>query len=155
MLRIIKAENNDHYRSARNLFQQYAASLDFDLEFQDFNTELQTLPGAYGPPGGCILLAVASNRHVGTVALRAIDSSTCEMKRLFVIPQHRKMGIGGALARSIVREAAKLGYKRMRLDTVASMSEANALYVSLGFRPIAPYCFNPLEHAAFYELNLV
>jgi len=154
MLQIIKAETANHYKHTRKLFERYADSLGFDIEFQGFSDELAVLPGAYAPPSGCILLAAISELLIGCIALRRIDKSTCEMKRLFVAPEHRGKGIGRALASFLIDEAKKLGYKRLRLDTVTSMQAANALYASLGFKPIEAYCHNPLEGAAFYELNL-
>jgi GNAT superfamily N-acetyltransferase len=153
-LQIIKAETVNHYEQARILFAQYADSLSFDLDFQGFSEELDTLPGEYAPPAGCILLAVVSGRFIGCVALRAIDASTCEMKRLFVVPKYRQKGAGKNLALAVIDEAQKLGYSKMRLDTVASMKTANALYASLGFKPIEAYTYNPLEGAAYYELAL-
>ena len=154
MLQIIKAETAEHYRQTQYMFQQYAASLEFNLESQEFDKEVNTLPGAYAPPAGCILLAAISGQFVGCVAFRKIGESICEMKRLFVLPQYRADGIGRLLARSIIAEAEKTGYQQMRLDTVASMTAANALYASLGFQAIEPYCYNPLEDAAYYELTL-
>ncbi len=154
MLQIIKAETANHYEQTRRLFARYADSLGFDIEFQGFSDELAALPGAYAPPSGCILLAVISELFIGCVALRRIDKSICEMKRLFVAPEHRGKGIGRALANFVIDEAQKLGYRRMRLDTVTSMQAANALYTSLGFEPIEAYCYNPLEGAAYYEIDL-
>ena len=154
MLQIIKAETANHYKHTRKLFARYADSLGFDIEFQGFSDELAALPGAYAPPSGCILLAAISELFIGCVALRRIDKSICEMKRLFVAPEHRGKSIGRALASFVIDEAQKLGYKRMRLDTVTSMQAANALYTSLGFKPIEAYCHNPLEGATFYELHL-
>jgi ribosomal protein S18 acetylase RimI-like enzyme len=151
---IFEAETPDHIKSARDLFEQYAASLGFDLGFQDFAAELQNLPGEYAQPHGCILLANQKERIVGCVALRKWDEFTCEMKRLYVIPSARGQGIGRKLAETIIARAKAMGYKHMRLDTVASMQAANRLYSSLGFRPIAPYRYNPLEGAQFYELSL-
>ncbi|MCP4351581.1 MAG: GNAT family N-acetyltransferase [Desulfobacterales bacterium] len=92
---------------------------------------------------------------MGCVALRRLDESACEMKRLFVIPEYRGTSIGRKLANAVIEEAGRSGYFQMRLDTVASMKEANALYVSIGFYPVKAYCHNPLEQAVFYELNLV
>jgi ribosomal protein S18 acetylase RimI-like enzyme len=151
---IFEAETPDHIKSARDFFEQYAASLGFDLGFQDFAAELQNLPGEYAQPHGCILLANQKERIVGCVALRKWDEFTCEMKRLYVIPSARGQGIGRKLAETIIARAKAMGYKHMRLDTVASMQAANRLYSSLGFRPIAPYRYNPLEGAQFYELSL-
>jgi ribosomal protein S18 acetylase RimI-like enzyme len=151
---IFEAETPDAIKSARELFEQYAASLGFDLSFQDFVAELQNLPGDYAPPHGCILLAKRDERIVGCVALRKLEDAICEMKRLYVIPEARRQGIGRNLAEAVILRAQALGYKRMRLDTLASMESANQLYSSLGFRPMPAYRYNPLEGAQFYELPL-
>src|SRR3954451_15624409 len=113
----------------RTLLLEYAKSLPFALDFQDFDRELADLPGAYGPPRGALLLV----RGVGCVGLRALDETTCEMKRLYVRPSARGTGIGRLLAQAVVAEARRLGYARMRLDTVPGMETAQALYEELGF----------------------
>jgi ribosomal protein S18 acetylase RimI-like enzyme len=88
------------------------------------------------------------------VALRPLQNDICEMKRLFVLPQYQGRGIGRALAGSVIEEARNLGYKRMRLDTVESMQAAQKLYISLGFKTINAYCYNPLDNPSFMELEL-
>jgi GNAT superfamily N-acetyltransferase len=152
--KIFEAETTEHFASARELFEEYARSLDFDLGFQDFTQELTNLPGAYAPPDGCILLAAHEEQIVGCVALRRWDETVCEMKRLYMKPELKARGIGRSLAQTIILKARVLGYKRMRLDTLSSMPAANQLYASLGFRPIEPYRYNPLEGAQFFELTL-
>jgi ribosomal protein S18 acetylase RimI-like enzyme len=154
MAEIGEAKVPDDLKTARDLFEQYAHSLGFDLGFQDFAAELGNLPGKYAPPHGRLLLAKQDDRIVGCVALRKLEENICEMKRLYVIPSARGQGIGRKLAETIIAQAKAMGYKHMRLDTVASMQAANRLYSSLGFRPIAPYRYNPLEGAQFYELSL-
>ena len=134
----------------RALFREYAESLPFALDFQDFDRELAELPGAYAPPGGALLLA----RGAGCVGLRPIDATTCEMKRLYVSPAARGTGLGRRLAEEVVAEARRLGYTRMRLDTVPGMDAAQALYERLGFREIPPYRPNPIPGARFLELEL-
>jgi ribosomal protein S18 acetylase RimI-like enzyme len=155
MIRIIRAQSEDHYRWIRHLFQQYADSLGFDLEFQGFSQELAKLPGDYAPPLGCILLAEMAIEFVGCVALRPLGKRICEMKRLYVVQGHRGRNIGRALAEAIINEARARGYDRMRLDTLESMAEAKALYHSLGFRAIKPYRYNPLDNPSFFGLNLI
>ena len=154
MLKIFKARTKDHYEQMRELVVQYAAALGFNLEFQDFDREMSDLPGAYASPGGCMLLAKMNEKFVGCVALRDLGDGTCEMKRLFVMPKYRGIKVGGRLAEAVIDRARQLGYKRMRLDTVASMEAANRLYASLGFYQIDAYCHNPLEQAMYYELEL-
>ena len=154
MTRIIHAETQDHYEWVRRLFQQYADSLGFDLEFQEFSRELTTLPGEYAPPRGCILLAARAEEYIGCVALRPLEDRICEMKRLYVIPGFRGQKIGRALVRGIIDEARLGGYEHMRLDTIATMTAAKSLYLSLGFRSIKPYRYNPLDNPTYFELDL-
>ena len=154
MLHVIEAETIEHWQHARELFERYADSLDFDLDFQDFEEELTSLPGDYTPPTGCLLLAQQDGDLVGCVALRRIAEGVCEMKRLYISPDRRGEGIGRSLATAVIAEARKRGYERMRLDTVPSMKAAQTLYVSLGFEPIEPYRYNPIRGASFMELKL-
>lgn len=151
---ILQAETPDHLQEARLLFEEYAASLGFGLDFQDFEAELAGLPGAYSPPRGRLLLAFHEGRTAGCVALREIEEGVCEMKRLYVRPDFRALRIGRALAEAVIAEAREIGYLSMRLDTVPSMGRAQDLYRTLGFREIPPYRFNPVPGTAFLELRL-
>ena len=153
MIQIIRAHKEGHYQKVRELFMQYADSLDFDLEFQGFSQELATLPGNYAPPGGCILLAEESGRLVGCVALRLLEGKICEMKRLYVRSGYRGRGIGRTLACSVIDRAREIGYEKMRLDTIATMNEARTLYYSLEFKNIKAYRYNPHD-TNYMELEL-
>lgn len=156
MVDIRAAASQADWEEARRLFEEYAASLGFDLAFQDFDRELASLPGDYAPPRGAILLAGGDPgaASAGCVALRPLDDDTCEMKRLYVRPAHRGTGLGKRLAEAIVAEARARGYRRMRLDTVPGMGAAIALYRALGFREIVPYRANPIPGALFMEREL-
>ena len=135
---------------ARELFLEYAQSLGFSLCFQNFDRELAALPGDYSPPNGRLLLAEHEGQLAGCVALHKLESEVCEMKRLYVRAPFRRR----ALAESIIAEARGIGYRRMRLDTVAPlMSTAVSLYRQLGFQEIAPYRTNPIEGALYMELQ--
>ncbi len=138
----------------RALFQEYADGLGVDLCFQSFAAELAGLPGAYGPPGGRLLLAHAGGGPAGCVALRAIADGVCEMKRLFVRPAFRGSGLGRALAERVIQEARASGYRKMRLDTLRSLQPAISLYETLGFVRCAPYYDTPLADTVFMELQL-
>jgi GNAT superfamily N-acetyltransferase len=134
----------------RAMLREYAAWLEVDLCFQNFEQELAGLPGDYAPPRGRLLIAEGA----GCVALRAIDSEVCEMKRLYLRPEHRGSGLGRRLVQAIIDEARSAGYRRMRLDTMPKMDSAQRLYASLGFREIAAYRYNPEPGARFLELAL-
>jgi ribosomal protein S18 acetylase RimI-like enzyme len=153
-VRIEPVERGPDLAVARELFLEYAASLDFDLAFQDFDRELVELPGRYAPPHGAILLAFDGDHAAGCVALRPLEPAVCEMKRLYVRPGWRRRGIGRALAEEAIGRARRLGYATMRLDTVPSMTDALALYRALGFVDIAPYTANPIPGARFLERAL-
>ena len=140
--------------AARRLFEEYAASLTFDLGFQGWSEELRTLPGAYAPPGGVLLLAEEGESTLGCVALRPMSDEVAEMKRLYLRPEGRGRGLGLALAQAVLGEARLIGYRRVRLDTVPGMEAAQAIYRTLGFRAIEPYRENPIAGAAFLEIEL-
>lgn len=154
MIKFIKVESRKHIQHVRELFREYAALLDFDLCFQNFEEELAGLPGEYAPPDGRLLLALYGTEIAGCVALRKITEDICEMKRLYVQPGLRGKGIGRDLAVATIKEAKELGYGRMRLDIVPSMREAITLYRSLGFVTIEPYRVNPIGGALYMELKL-
>lgn len=154
MLEIKQVTSKERIEQASELFKEYANYLNIDLEFQNFNEELESLPGDYSLPKGCLLLAFYKNKLTGCVALRKFDEGMCEMKRLYVRSGYRGKGIGKALAKQIINTARKLGYTHMRLDTLPFMKEAITLYLSLGFKEIDPYRYNPYEGAKFFELKL-
>jgi putative acetyltransferase len=140
----------------RALFLEYAESLGFSLCFQGFEQELAALPGEYSPPRGRLILATRSGDPAGCVALHGMAEGLCEMKRLYVRPEFRGSGLGRALAGRLIEEARKIGYRKMRLDTVEPrMKTAVAMYRQLGFQEIAPYRPNPIAGAVYMELDLL
>ncbi len=153
-IRIRPASGRGDIETARTLFREYADALGIDLGFQDWEHDLADLPGAYAPPQGALFLAEAGPDVLGCVALRPLDSETCEMKRLYVRPSGRGLGLGRRLAEQAIDEGRRLGYTRMRLDTLPFMAEAQALYRRLGFREIPPYRHNPIPGSLFMEKDL-
>jgi putative acetyltransferase len=150
----VSAAEDADLPAIRQLLQEYADSLGFPLDFQDFERELAELPGGYAQPHGSLLLARIDGEAAGCVALRRLDDDTCEMKRLYIRPGHRGLGLGRLLAAAIVDDARARGYRAMRLDTTPSMAAAQALYTELGFRDIPPYTVNPVVGTRFLELQL-
>jgi GNAT superfamily N-acetyltransferase len=139
---------------ARDLFLEYARWLKVDLCFQGFDRELATLPGAYAPPRGRLLIAGAAEEAFACIALRPIDSAEAEVKRLYVQPRRRGEGWGERLANRILDDARAIGYRELKLDTLDWMKEARALYARLGFRECAAYYDNPLPGAVYMSLML-
>jgi ribosomal protein S18 acetylase RimI-like enzyme len=138
----------------RKLFLEYARSLEIDLDFQDFETELNTLPGKYQPPDGALILALVEGKEAGCIALRKISKDICEMKRLYIREEYRGLGLGKKLVGMIIDEAVNKNYQYMRLDTLPTMKSAQSLYLSFGFYDIEPYVYNPIQGTRFMELKL-
>jgi len=154
-LKITQALTPEQVATARELFLEYAQSLNFSLCFQSFDQELASLPGDYAPPSGRLLLAEVNGRSAGCVALHRLGEGICEMKRLYVRPEFRGHRIGRQLAEAVIAEARAAGYQRMRLDTVAPvMREAVQLYRELGFHEIPAYRPNPMPGTLYMELAL-
>ncbi|HET7222436.1 MAG TPA: GNAT family N-acetyltransferase [Rhodanobacteraceae bacterium] len=140
--------------TARELFREYAAAIDTDLEYQGFTAELAALPVPYAPPRGALLIAKVDSSVAGCVALRPLDGRRGEMKRLYVRPAYRKSGLGKNLVEAVVDAARHIGYRELRLDTLPSMASAQALYRRLGFVEIPPYNTSHLPGTRFYSLDL-
>jgi len=147
MLEIAPAAEMDEPRA---LFLEYAHHIGINLDFQNFDEEVATLPADYDP----IFLARCDGELAGCVALRPLGDGLCEMKRMWVRPQFRGRGVGRALALRIIEEARARGFRAMRLDSLPSMQSAIGLYLELGFTDISPYRYNPIAGARFLELTL-
>ena len=157
-MQIVAAETPAQLDEVRLLFKEYAAALDVDLSFQNFDAELAALPADYGPPGGVLLLASVDGQLAGCGALRALPDAdypnACEMKRLYVRPAFRRFGLGRLLAEALMAHATQSGYSTLLLDTLDDMEAARGLYVSLGFEEIPPYYFNPIAGAHYLKAEL-
>ena len=157
-VRLIAADVAGHLAEARDIIEEYAASLSVDLDFQDFRSELASLPGEYAPPGGQLLLALIDGAVAGCGALRALPEcdypNACEMKRLYVRPPFRRLGLGRRIAQALLDEAHRCGYRSVLLDTLDDMESARGLYTSLGFEEVPPYYFNPVPGAHYLKADL-
>ncbi len=138
--------------------REYAASLAVDLCFQDFDAELAGLPGPYAEPDGALLLALVGSEVAGCVAMRQLrdvdHANACEMKRLYVRPAYRQLGLGRRLAQAVIDLATQAGHSAMLLDTLDEMESARELYASLGFEEVPPYYFNPIPGAHYLKVDL-
>ncbi len=148
------ARGPNDVEAVRTLWKQYWTSLGLAPEFQNFADECRTLPGAYGAPGGLLLIALDGETPAGTIALRRLSEQSCEAKRLFVLPPFRGRGLGRALLNRIVADARAMGYRTMYGDSLPSMADAQALYRSFGFSQVGPYSATPTPGAIYLELVL-
>lgn len=155
LLRIDQAETPEQIETVRLLFREYETWLGLDLCFQRFEEEVRNLPGWYSPPDGRLLLASVDGKPAGCVGLRKLDDGICEIKRLYLRPEARGLGLGNRLIEMLIEQAGFAGYQRIRLDThPPKMGKAVKLYESHGFKPIPPYYDNPHDSVLFMELHL-
>lgn len=148
----------DDFAMLKMVFREYAEGLGIDLTFQRFEEELQQLPGDYAEPRGALQIAWINGEIAGCCALRPLDTvdypNASEMKRLYVRPAFRRLGLGRQLAESILDKARAAGYDCVLLDTLNNMESARALYQDLNFEDIPPYYFNPVEGAHYLRVKL-
>ncbi|HTI60569.1 GNAT family N-acetyltransferase [Mucilaginibacter sp.] len=142
------------FEAGKKLFEEYAASLNVDLSFQNFSKELETISEQYHEPAGALLLARDGEKFVGCSGVRKLDGQTAELKRMYVKDGYRGYQIGLNLLERSIGIARELGYKKIRLDTLEDMKKAQQLYHSFGFYEIPPYRFNPLPGAIYMEKEL-
>lgn len=153
-MNLLQATTPYQWDEARRLVREYAASLNVDLSFQNFERELEHFPSEYAPPQGAFILAEHDGNHVAGVGLRPFADDIGEIKRLYVSPAARGAGLGRTLVERIIVLAQEAGYRSLLLDTLPSMTAAQALYLSLGFKPTTAYRFNPVAGSAFLRLDL-
>jgi ribosomal protein S18 acetylase RimI-like enzyme len=157
-IQLLVPDSADGWDAVRAILRDYQASLDVDLSFQSFETELEGLPGVYAAPHGILLLATVDGAVAGCGAFRPLPDAdypnACEMKRLFVRPAFRRFGLGRVLAQGLMDRATEAGYSTMLLDTLDDMEAARGLYESLGFVEVPPFYFNPLPGAHYLKADL-
>lgn len=157
-IKLITPATPAEFQATRQIFEEYAQQLGVDLCFQNFDDELQSLPGDYAEPQGALLLAMVGSELAGCCALRPLNSvnypNACEMKRLYVKSNHRRLGLGRQLAEAILDVARVAGYRHVLLDTLSEMESARALYKDLNFEEIPPYYHNPIAGAHYLKADL-
>ncbi|MCL2857268.1 MAG: GNAT family N-acetyltransferase [Oscillospiraceae bacterium] len=144
----------DRLDEVKLLFGEYVAMLGVSLDFQNYEDELARLPGDYSLPNGRLYLADCDGQLAGCIALKPYDSSTCEVKRLFVRPEFRGKRVGRALMETVIDNAREIGYSTVLLDTMGFLADSVVLYKKLGFTETEPYRYNPLSDAMFFKLEL-
>ena len=153
-IRLSQATTPQEWEAARRLVREYAAALDVDLSFQNFEQELEHLAIEYAAPTGAFILAEDAGRYVACVGVRQLAEEVGEIKRLYVAPAARGRGLGRILVEHIIAAARQLGYRSLLLDTLPFMKEAQSLYLSMGFKTTTAYRFNPIAGSAFLRLDL-
>ena len=149
------AKTEQDFKDAKQLFKEYAASLDFDLGFQDFKKELDTISKHYNTPKGALLLCLDKQQQaIGCAGVRELSAGRAELKRLYVQPAFRSLKIGKELLSLAITTAKQLGYRYILLDTVPGQEKAQALYNHLGFYKIEPYRHNPIKGTIYMEKKL-
>ncbi len=153
-LELIDSPAHPMLPATRELLSEYQRSLGIDLCFQDFESELLELPGAYAPPDGRLYAAFVGEKLAGSIALRRHDAHSCEMKRLYLRPDFLGQGFGKRMAEHIIEDARSIGYQRLLLDTLPMMQAAQGLYEKLGFEETDAYVYNPVEGVRYLSLAL-
>lgn len=133
MISFEQVASDDQIQTARQLFSEYAESMDYAVCFDDFERELASLPGDYAPPDGCLLIAKYEGQPAGCVALRRLTDGVGEMKRMWVRRGFRGRKIGLAMANEVIARSRQMGYKRIMLETMPRMEQAMSLYLIMGF----------------------
>lgn len=153
-MEICHPQTKSDFDQVKNLFIEYQQYLGVDLCFQSFEKELETLNEVYKEPSGTIIIAKNNEDIIGCIALKPINNIECEMKRLYVKPDFRGLGIGKLLAQAIINCAVERHYTLMKLDTLTTLTEAVALYKALGFIETSPYVYNPHDEVLYFEKSL-
>jgi putative acetyltransferase len=148
------ATSDSQYHDAMLLFKEYTNSLNISLDFQHFDEELKIISKMYGDPDGQLIVVYDTDVPVACAALRKIGEGICEVKRMYVKPSHRKLGIADTMIEMLIEKAKSAKYKLMRLDTLDTMVPAITLYKKNGFYEIDAYYFNPNKNTVYMEKSL-
>ena len=151
---IKKAKSTEDFLVAKALIFEYVEWLGYDLSFQNFDNEINTLSSIYGFPNGCLFVAFKNKKAIGIAGIKRFSNEDCELKRMFVQPTSRGFGIGNLLLVKCIKMAKKLNYQTIKLDTADFMKPAIKLYTNNGFVEISSYTHNPYEEARYFELDL-
>jgi putative acetyltransferase len=157
-IRLLTPDSAPWLAQTREILREYEQALGINLCFQNFDAEVDGLPGEYAPPEGGLLLALVDEALAGCGAFRALRdvdyANACEMKRLYVRPAFRRFGLGRILAQALIDRATQAGYSTMLLDTLDDMEAARGLYEALHFEEIPPYYYNPIPGAHYLKVDL-
>lgn len=155
MVKLIEAKSKNDFKTAVQLFREYASQIGVDLEFQNFTKEIENIEGKYSRPKGALLIARNENNvSLGCCAIRELEASICELKRMYLRKEARGLGIGKNMLSKSILIGKELGYQKMRLNTLPTMDSAIALYQRMGFYEIEPYRFNPIKGTKYFEIEL-
>ena len=155
LIKLTEITSASDYDIASKLFKEYASQIVIDLEFQNFNKEVENLEDQYSRPEGVIYIIYnQENYPIGCFGIRKLDSSISELKRMYLKEGYRGLGFGKKMMEKAIEAGKEMGYKKMRLDTLSTMDAAIGLYKSVGFYEIESYCFNPIQTAKYFEINL-
>lgn len=148
------ASSPQDYEEVKKIFIEYQQFLNVDLCFQSFENELLNLDTIYKPPKGTIILVKNKDEIVACVAIKPIEENNCEMKRLYVKPEFRGLGIGEKLVNELIDFAKAANFDKMKLDTLTRLTAAVKLYRKFGFIETKPYVYNPLDEVLYFEKSL-
>jgi GNAT superfamily N-acetyltransferase len=151
---IVEPGNARSIEAVRELWIASWHTLGLAPDFQEFADEVRGLPGKYAPPEGRLLLVLVEKQPVATAAVRSLGDDSCEAKRLYVHPEHRRRGIATALLKRLIEEARRSGYRTLYADTLPTMRSALHLYRDMGFVEDGPYCASPTPNAIYLCLGL-
>ena len=152
---IVEAKGKEHFEIAKKFFAEYLDELDVDLSFQGFKEELNNLKQYYTAPKGFIIfLKNNEGEFIACSGVRFLNKEKCEFKRMYVLPDYRKQGIGQFILQKCIERARELNFEKIQLDTLGRLTESIKYYREIGFYEIPPFRFNPYDDAMYFEFKL-